>query len=53
VPLIRSAVIIERSKKFFIRSRTNLGEGLNEVGVVVDSCFPGGYAEKAAVDHED
>jgi hypothetical protein len=52
VPLIRGAVIIERSQKLFIHSRTNLREGLNEAGVVVDSCFSRGHAEKAAVDHE-
>ena len=51
--LIRGAVVIERSEKLFIHSRTNLGKGLNEAGVAVDSCFSGGYAEKPAVDHED
>ena len=53
MPLIWRTVVIERSEKLFIHIWTNLREGLNEVGVVVDSCFSGSYTEKATVDHED
>jgi hypothetical protein len=51
--LVRRTVIIERSKKLFIRSGTNPGKSLNEIGAKVDSGFPGGHAKVPAIDHED